>query len=60
MLDEAFSQKELDEARVQSSSTKSNPLPPMTKQELQQIEKEFGTTDNFQESGWILPDGKLL
>lgn len=61
MLDEAFPQeKKLAEAHISPSSTKSNPLPPMTKQELQQIEKEFGTTDNFQESGWILPDGKLL
>ena len=48
MLDEAFPQeKKLAEAHIQPSSTSSNPLPPMTKQELQQIEKEFGTTDNF-------------
>lgn len=48
MLDEAFPQeKKLAEAHISPSSTKSSPLPPMTKQELQQIEKEFGTTDNF-------------
>lgn len=60
MLDEAFPRKNLDEARVQPSSTASNSLPPMTRQELQQIERKYGTTDDFQESGWILPDGKLL
>lgn len=46
MLDEAFPRKNLDEAYVQPS-TSSNPLLPMTKQELQQIEEEFGITDNF-------------
>lgn len=60
MLDEAFPPKKLAEAHIQQSSTSSNPLPPMTKQELQQIERKYGTTDNFQESGWILPDGELL
>lgn len=50
----------MDEVRlVHRRARKKIDVRPFTKQELDAVIAEMGETDNFQEAGWIFPDGRM-